>query len=186
MNETGIPHLRRYCHLLTATSHRKSALRHLRAIKGLVHLLRNTIDILSEEAEKDQGGVRIRWESRLMRNISPGEKHVLLSNAASSGVAARLRKVGLSISKTLFSEPRHMPSQEFTIIIDGNLHRLKGCLKAGLEEKCRRGSALVWYHLRWLSPHTNGHLAGCTTCGREYRQISRPSQKAFLADDQSK
>lgn len=99
VGETGIPHLRRYCHMLTAASHRRAALRNLKAIKTLARSVRTAINIVSEGAEKDQEEVRHIWESRLMRNISPGEKTILPSNAASSGIAARLRKVSPSVQQ---------------------------------------------------------------------------------------
>lgn len=94
-SETGIPQLRRYCHLLTASSHRKSAFRILKAIKALAQSIRTIINSVSDEAEKDQDEVRHTWESRLMRNVLPGETIVLASNAATGGIAVRLRKVGL-------------------------------------------------------------------------------------------
>jgi len=92
-DETGIPNLRRYCHLLTASSHRKVAFRRLKDIKALAQVARSTISIVSEGAEKDQEKVRFKWESRLMRNALPDEKVVLASNAASSGIVVCLRKV---------------------------------------------------------------------------------------------
>lgn len=96
VEETGIPPLRRYCHILTARSHRKAALRNLKVVKALANSVRTSISIVSEEAERDQEEVRHTWESRLMRNILPGENTILASNAASSGIAARLRMVGFN------------------------------------------------------------------------------------------
>lgn len=98
-SQTGIPDLRRHCHMITAPLHRVANKRRLRALENLAKDLHRSIDAATEEAGKEQIASWLcrRWKSRMARNQTGDPSKSRLAANAVSGIAWRLRNVRLHI-----------------------------------------------------------------------------------------